>query len=141
MTQLLAFVGVIVASVVLAALAMWATGGLNAVRRRAGLLVLMAAVLSAIGLMILFVRDPSTAFALWLDLLGLLFVAFFVALGVYMAAFSRHFAIRTLEYRLAIWKIGYAESDVRFGQVLGVVVGSAFALFGVIRIVSLLLAG
>jgi hypothetical protein len=139
MTMLPTSMVVVLASVAALALAIFLRGGIEAVRRQAGLLVLLAALVSVIGLMILFVRDPSAAFGLWAQLIEFLFQVAFAGFGAYFVFWRREVSMRILEYRLRVWKIGYRAFDVRIGQVIVLVVGTAFAIGGLIRAADLLI--
>jgi hypothetical protein len=134
------FVAVVLGAVTALALAIFMRGGIEAVRRQAGLLVLLAAVVSTIGLTILFLRDPSAAFGLWGRWLEFLFPLAFAGFGAYLALGSREVSVRLLEYRLRIWKLAYGEADVRIGQTFCLVVGAAFAIYGLVRAADLLIA-
>jgi hypothetical protein len=135
------FVAVVLAAATALALAIFMRGGIEAVRRHAGLLVLLAALVSTIGLMILFLRDPSTAFGLWGRWLEFLFPLAFAGFGAYLALGRREVSALLLEYRRRVWKIGYRETDVRIGQAFCLVVGAIFAISGLVRAADLLIGG
>lgn len=63
-----------------------------------------------------------------------------VGLGVFMVFFSRRFSLGSLQFRKAVWKIGFTDFDVRAGQVFGVAIGIVLLIAGFIVAAQLLIS-
>jgi hypothetical protein len=72
-----------------------------------------------------------------MEVVNLLFFLYILigmpALGAYAVLFNRRFAIGSLEWRRRVFKMGYADWEVRFGRVLAVMVGTLLFIAGLMN--------
>ena len=55
-----------------------------------------------------------------------------IALGAYAVLSNRRYSLEIVRYRKRVWGIGYSESDIRYGRIMSVVVGSGLVVVGLI---------